>query len=332
MPATHKLRSCLFAFGRVLGALGWLWALLAVWHWPKAPAWLVAGLTDALTGGTVAWFVKGPRHWRWRGLLIGVLVVRLAWEGNRPSNDRAWVDYNARLPVAEFSWDRVTLRNVRVVGWRTASDYDLRWEERAYDLSGLRTVDFLVSPFAMRGAMAHTFLSFGFADGEYVAVSVEARKEQGETYSPAQGFFRHYETIFAIGDETDVIGLRTGVYRDPVYLFPIKAPPEQVRALFESILHDANALAERPQFYNTALNTCHLRILRHVNSLRAERIGLDWRNYFPGRSDELALELGLLDFDGTVEEARQRFRINERSQMSASSKAWSRQIRAFPPD
>jgi hypothetical protein len=325
-----KLKQCVFVLGKVTCLLLWAWSLLAIWYWPKCPAWLAYSLAGAFLILSGFWLKRAPAPWKWAGLVVAFVVVRVGWEFNHPSNDRTWVDYNARTPVSAFTGDQVTIRNVRSANWRSAAEYDLRWEDRTYDLSRLATVEFIVAPFAMNGVMAHTFLTFGFEDGEQVAISVEVRKEQGESYSPVRGFFRHYETIYVVGDETDLFALRTEVYRDPVYLFPIKASREQVRALLELLLRDANELAAQPQWYNTVLNTCHLRIVRHVNTLRKNKIGMDWRNYLPGHSDELAWELGLIDSAGTLEQARERFLIKHQVPWNPDRNEWSRQIRSWP--
>jgi hypothetical protein len=306
----------------------WLWSLLALWCWPHCPAWLAGSLSLALLAIGGWWMARVPAPRKWVGLAIVFLVVRIAWEFNQPSNDRPWVRYNAQVPVAVFAGDQVTIRNVRSARWHSRTEYDLRWENRTYDLSRLAMVEFIVSPFALKGTFAHTFLTFGFDDGEHVAVSVEIRKEEGETYSPLRGLFRNYETLMVIGDETDLIALRTLIQKDLVYLFPIRATREQVRALFELLLRDANQLAVQPEWYNTALNTCHLRLLRHVNTLRQDKIGVDWRNYLPGRSDELAWGLGLIDFNGTLDEARRRYLLKDPVPWNADARQWSRQIRA----
>jgi len=168
------------------------------------------------------WLRKAPRRWKSFGLIAGFLLVRGVWEFNRPSVDRDWTSINARTVSAEFDRESVRIRNVRSAVWRGENDFDLHWEDRAYDLARIRTVDFIVVPFGLGRTMAHTFLTFGSKDGEYVAISVEVRKERGETYSPVKGMFRHYEIIYVVGDETDLIALRTAIHREPVYLFPIK--------------------------------------------------------------------------------------------------------------
>jgi hypothetical protein len=314
----------------VLAAALWLWSLLALWFFPAWPSWMQFVVTIIALAVSVGHCWHARRIWKPLGLIAGFLLVRGLWEFNRPSNDRVWIDVNARTVSAELNGDQVRIRNFRSAHWRTAKDYDLNWEERTYDLAQLRTVDFVISPFAFGRTFAHTFLTFGFADGEYVAISVEIRRERGESYSPVRGMFRHYEVTYVVGDETDLIALRTEVNQDPVYLFPIRTPVEKVRGLFVSLLQNANRLREQPEFYHTVLNTCHLHVVQHVNALRRHKIGFDWRNLLPGYADELASELGLIDFDGSLEQARERFLINSRSAPVTDRKVWSRQIRQVP--
>ena len=43
--------------------------------------------------------------------------------------------------------------------------------------------------------------SFAFADEDYLAVSVEIRKERGEAFNSLAGFFRQYELMYVVADE-----------------------------------------------------------------------------------------------------------------------------------
>ena len=54
-------------------------------------------------------------------------------------------------------------------------------------------------------AIAHIMVSFGFAGKDYLAVSIETRKEKGESYSTLAGFFRQYELYYVVADERDVV-------------------------------------------------------------------------------------------------------------------------------
>lgn len=320
--------------GRTALALGWLWALLVLAFFPGWP--LALRIT-----AVVVWLVTTWASWRLqRGVLhAGAIAVSIAavalWYGLavRPLPDRDWTPDQERAPRVHFGDDgrRVEVENVRFATYRTTEDYDVAWETRTYDLDRIRTVDFLVEPFEEWRGPAHTLLTFGFEGGEHVAISAEIRKEKGESFSPLRGLLRHYEIFYVVGDERDLIGLRANVRKDPVYLFPMRATPEQVRKLFVSMLHRADRLGRRPEFYNTLTTTCTTSIVRHVNELRDEPIRWwDPRVLFPGYSDDLAYELGLIDFDGSLEEARRRFLINGRSAFGADGKAWSRQIRTLP--
>jgi hypothetical protein len=99
-------------------------------------------------------------------------------------------------------------------------------------------------------------VSFGFSDSQYVAISVEARREPGETYGPLTGMFKQFELIYVVGDERDLIGSRA-VHGDyDVYLYPIRTTRERIRTLFLEMLARSNALATKPEFYNTLTNNC----------------------------------------------------------------------------
>ena len=56
---------------------------------------------------------------------------------------------------------------------------------------------------------------------------------------------------------------------------------------------------------------------------------MSWRLLLPGYSDRLIESLGLLDSETTLEQARQRFWINERAARYAGAPDFSQRIRAF---
>lgn len=85
---------------------------------------------------------------------------------------------------AEFRGERVKIFNVRNCDYRSTEDYTVHYDDRSYDLDELSSVDFIVVPFRYSPALAHTMLSFRLRLQDYVAVSVEIRKERGEKYAP----------------------------------------------------------------------------------------------------------------------------------------------------
>jgi hypothetical protein len=190
----------------------------------------------------------------------------------------------------------------------------------------------VLSPFGKdwRGP-AHSFLSFGFADSQFVAISMEARREKGEQYSLWKGMARQYEVIYVIADERDVIRLRTNVWGDEVYVYPIRASKEKVRQLFVEMLEHANELHEHPEFYNTLWNNCTTTILHHANRVSSTKIPYGRSVLLPGYADELAVKLGLIDAEGSVEEVRRRFLVNERARRFAADPLFSTRIRESAP-
>jgi len=133
-------------------------------------------------------------------------------------NDRAWYDDVAELPWATIDGDRVTIRNVRNFTYRSDTDYTPRWETRTYDLSKLTGQDLFLS-FWGPTMIAHTIASWEFSDGQHLAISIETRKKQGESYSALLGFFRQYELYYVVADERGVVGVRTNVRGERVHLY-----------------------------------------------------------------------------------------------------------------
>ena len=248
----------------------------------------------------------------------------------RPSNDRAWSPDQQRLSRIEVNGDRVTVRDVRNFSYRTTTDYDAKWEDRVYDLSRLESAWFIVEPFSSFAGAAHTFLSFGFEGGDFLAVSVEIRKEQGESFSALAGLYRNYEVMYVFGDERDLVQLRTAHRKDAVYVYPLRVSRDSARRMLSDILERANALAGHPEFYHSLTNTCTTNIARHANVVKPGVVPMSWQLLLPGYSDEHALALGLIDFDGTIEQARDRFRANERADAAAGAADFSQRIRALP--
>ncbi len=277
--------------------------------------------------------VAGGKAWFSRRRVVGavacavLLALAFDWLRQRPSNDRDWLPNEAVMPRVTFRGRLVDVRNVRVTTYRGTEDYTPAYDDRTFDLDRLVGVWFVVEPFSKWGGAAHTFLSFEFAGPEFVAISVEARKERGETYHFLKGLFRRYELLYVVGDERDLVRLRSNYRRDDVFLYPIRASPERVRGLFVEMLERAEALRVDPEFYNTLTSNCTSNIVGHVNRLVPGRVPFSLRWMFPGYADRLAYDLGLIDTALPFDSIRPRFRINERALRYGDSEDFSVRIR-----
>ncbi len=237
-----------------------------------------------------------------RRVLIGLLasfstaalVTGFFIWGKTPSHDRNWKTEHNRLPVAAMEGDRVHIQHARNFRYNGAGRVVRpRYEDRTYSLAEIESVWYGISHFGKYG-LAHTFLSFGFKDGRYLAVSIEARQEVGESYSPILGMLRRYELIYVIGDERDIIGLRTHIRRERVYLYPLTLSAETARVLFTDILRIADAIRLTPRFYHTITDNCTVGIIRHARQISAFRRFFDYRVLLPGYSDRLGYAYGFI--------------------------------------
>lgn len=278
---------------------------------------------------------RGWWGWSWRAF-AGAIIVAVACHAvlvlpRRPSNDRDWTADGARLASARFDGSRVRIRDVRDFDYQSVDRWTERWEDRSYDLDSLRSVWFFVEPFSDIRGPAHTFVSFGFGDGaraSYVAVSVEIRKEKGEHYHPLPGMLRRFELMYVVGDERDLVRLRTNFRRDSVFMYRVRATPQQARAMFTSMLERANALRLHPEFYNTLTSNCTTNIARHVNALVPGKVpSFSYQVVLPAFADELAYHLGLLDTTRAFADVRRAALINPLAERFADDSSFSVRIR-----
>ena len=308
---------------RRLRGLGWvilapfsLWCLVAILLGGGGPdgisgaRWIVALLFATSV-------VAGP--WQLgsgRGLVVVALlgVTVLVWFGGvQPINDRNWPSDLNRLAWAEIDGARVTIHNIRDLRYRSTTDWDERWYTATYDTRELQDVDFFTVHFSTLKEIAHTMLSFRFAGDRFVTFSVEIRREVGEEYSPLRGLFRQFELTYVVGDERDLVQLRTNHSRSEVFLHPTKAHPERQAALFLEMAGRLNSLREAPVFYNTLTNNCTTNLVRHWEQITSSAVPLDLRWILSGYADEFAYDLGLLDTDTDFDETRLRNRISAKA-------------------
>lgn len=290
-------------------------------------AWLVPAVL--LSGGGP----QGISWWRYAVVLVLVLVVGLSWHlwsrgvalavlaalcatvfvwtrTLQPSTTRDWAPDLVRASRAEIQGSRVTFHDVRDFRYRSTTDWDAAWYSATYDTHDLVRAWFIVEPFSGFEGAAHTMVSFEFSGDRFISFSVEIRRERGENYSALAGLFRQYELIYVVGDERDLVQLRSNHRRDDVYLYPVRASQERTVAFFLDMVQRMNTLHERPEFYNSLTNNCTTNLVRHLEKVSATNVPYDHRTLLPAYSDELAFALGLLDTDVGLAETRERHLIN----------------------
>jgi hypothetical protein len=305
------------------------WGTLAIYY-SNLISWARIVLAALFAGGSFILLLGGPPRRHRVFIFFTAFVLLVAWWLTiSPSNDRDWQPDVAVLPWAEIDGDRITIHNIRNCDYRTETEYDVRHYDRTYDLSRLSTVDlFLVywgSPL-----IAHTMLSFGFAEGGYVCISIETRKEKGEAYSALKGIFKQYELTYVVADELDVVRLRTNFRGEDVYLYRLKARPELIREVFMDYLTRINSLNQEAQWYNALTSNCTTNIRGHTRPYVGDA-RWDWRILLNGYIDQLAYERGTLDRKLPFAELKLRSLINARAQAAGGAVDFSRCIREGLP-
>lgn len=326
----------------------------------KIASWLLIGILIIATGswGVLAFTFSGPDHdmlrgilaaafgitsiltlvalssrqWRWQtlaGYFALFTIIMVWWFNIEPSNERDWQADVAVLPYATMEGDLITVHNIRNFDYRSETDYTPAYYDKRFDLRKLDTVDVIAS-YWMGPAIAHIFLSFGFADDGHLAISIETRKEKGEDYSSIKGFFRQYELIYVVADERDVIRLRTNYRHDSpedVYIYRATGSIEEGRRLFLEYLHKINALKAKPEFYNTLTTNCTTNIWLNTR-VNPSHMPFSWKILASGYLPELLYEQGRLDTGGLpFAELQLRSHINARAQIADDAMDFSRRIR-----
>jgi hypothetical protein len=266
----------------------------------------------------------------WVGSAFGIMAC---WFLLRPSNHRNWQPDVAEMPWAETNGDVVTIHNVRNCNYVTETQYTPHWETRTIHLSRIEAVDLFLTHWGSP-LIAHAIVSFRFADGQYLALSIEARKEVGETYSAVRGFFRQYELIYLVADERDVVRVRTNYRKgELVSLYRTRTTPQDARNLLRQYLTWMNDLRQQPEWYNALTSNCTSGLTNYL--VKAKVGGLsrwDWRILFNGRGDEMLYQLGDLRSDGlSFPELQRRALINSAAQAADTDPDFSRRIRQGRP-
>jgi Domain of unknown function (DUF4105) len=306
------------------------WATLAIYYsnLPWGSVRLALALVFLTFGIWALWYSRTSRTSAvFAALFVGVLVW---WSTIKPSHDRPWRPEVAVMPRAIVNGDRVRITGVRNFDYRSRDDFTVRYEEREVLLSHLNSLDFYVSYFWSEAPVAHTFVSFGFDNAPPVSISIETRPEIGEGFAPIPSLFKQFELIYIVGDERDMVRVRTNYRNEDVFLYRIRTSPELARRLFLVYLERINELADQAEFYHLFSNSCTINIVRYANL--AGRVGwLDIRHILNGWSDRYLYRAGVVDTTLPFPELRQRSRINEAAQAAGNSKDFSERIRKSLP-
>ncbi len=307
--------------------IGWMTLAIYYSNLPSAWARLVLAVATLAFAIWALWVGRTPRaYW---ALAVAFAVVVAWWSFIPASHDRPWRPEVAVMPRAIVDGDRVRFTGVRNFVYRSRNDFTARYEEREVSLSHLTGVDFFVSYWS-EGPVGHTFLSFIFDNAPPLSISIETRPEVGEGFDPVASLFKQFELIYVVGDERDLVRVRTNYRNEQVFLYHTVISPEFARRLFLVYVKRINELADRPEFYHLLTNSCTINIVRYANA--AGRVArFDFRHLLNGFIDRYVYAAGVVVNTLPFEELRRRSRINAAAQAAGDSADFSERIRAGLP-
>jgi hypothetical protein len=305
------------------------WGALVIYfsNLPWAEARLTLAVCFALVSIWLLWISRRRRAYTvFIVLFVGVFAW---WISILPSHHRPWRPEVAVMPRAIIDGDRVRITGVRDFDYRSRNDFTVRYEEREVQLSHLTGLDFFVSYWA-EGPVAHTFVSFIFDNAPPLSISIETRPEVGEGFDPLASLFKQFELIYVVGNERDLVRVRTNYRKETVYLYHLNSPVDNVRKLLLVYLERINELADQPEFYHLVTNSCTINIIRYANA--AGRSGqFNFRHLLNGLIDSYLYHSGRVNTTLPFEELRRRSHINEAVRRAENAADFSAEIRKGLP-
>ncbi|MFC4991892.1 DUF4105 domain-containing protein [Rubritalea tangerina] len=282
-----------------------------------------------LAGVVVLWRRLALRWQRVLSVFGMSLLVIIPWSFIQPSNDKEWAEDFAETGTVSVDGDVITFHNFRDFDYTRDGEVTPRWVTRKVHYSKLQGLDIFHDRF-LGNLMAHPILSFDFGDDGHICLSIETRREKGETFSPFGGLYKMFELQYIFASEEDAVRVRTNIREEPVYLYRSAIPLEEVQQLFLSSIDVQNHLAEHPQFYNVVNANCTTSIRNQIPEDR--RSPFDIRMLVNGLLDQYLYQKEAIVSEGlSFEELRERCLIDEVARAAHDDPQFSQRIREGRP-
>ncbi len=85
------------------------------------------------------------------------------------------------------------------------------------------------------GRVSMEMPSFIFDNAPPLSISIETRPEVDEGFAPIASMFKQFELIYVVGNERDLVGVRTNHRSEPTYLYRLNTSPADARLLLRFI-------------------------------------------------------------------------------------------------
>lgn len=232
-----------------------------------------------------------------RILFILALVVVLVVSLRQPSLSRAWdEDVRTLAGVEILSDEAVTLTRIRDWSYTIGSVSSKDYLDATFDPNDIVAIWMYEQQLSTSGLIAHTFLVFEFDESyereRYLGLSVETRREQGETYSVIRGALRAFEITHIWATEKDLVTRRVQYLDYPLTRYRLEIPAQFRSRIFLKFVKETQSLASVPRWYNTASNNCTSSLIQYVNESEPGAIPFHYSYVLTGKVDEYLEQLG----------------------------------------
>ena len=316
------INSLLFFFTLAL----WLWCSLALFFYDLEQPLHWLAIFFALVVPLI-WWLLPKRQQSLPVIFISYAIIIGVWSQKQPTLTKDWQASVAKLAYVDYDNDFVTIHNIRHFNYQTETEFTSHYDDKRFNIKQLNHMDYILSYWDGNLAVAHTMLSFGFSNGEHLAVSVETRLAKNQPQSGLYGLFKQYEVIYILADEADILRLRTNFRQEQVFVYPLNFSAKIRQAMFLKILERVNQLYQQPEFYNTMTQNCFTGLQTDFRNILPKETNLfDYRWFANGYSNEILYENAIIKSSLSFSEIQQRFHINQYTQ-NATTKNYSQLIR-----
>jgi hypothetical protein len=233
-------------------------------------------------------------------LVVGAAITAAVVSARTPSLAREWDEDVRVLTEVETRSDGV-VRLGQVRDWRYTRDSVVTRDYVAarYDADDIQDLWLYEQELGLGGRIAHTFLVFEFSEDygpmRWLGLSVETRREVGETYSLIGGVLRAFEVTHIWANEEDLVTRRVEFLDYPLTRYRVSVAKEHIARIFRQFVDETVALATTPRWYNTLTTNCTSSLIAYVNKVEADAIPWHYSFMFTGRTDTYLGQLGYLD-------------------------------------
>lgn len=248
--------------------------------------------------------------WTARVAAGAVLLIALVVLTRRPSLDRHW-DEDVRILAGVQALPDGSIHLSEVRNWSYAEEAILSKDyfDASWDPADIVDMWMYEQEIGGGGLIAHTFVVFEFDESygprRWLGLSVETRREFGETYSIVGGMLRAFEVTHIWATEEDLVRRRVQYLDYPLTRYRLDIAPDVRSQIFEKFTAETARLAVEPRWYHTALHNCTSSLIKYVNEARPGAIPLHRSYVLTGLADDHLAELGHLDRTSALDVTRE---------------------------